>query len=466
MSILTGIKPVIYDCCPNSCIAYTRKYIHHSSCPICNERRFQANGQPRSQFTYFPLIPRLQGFFQSNQTVARMSYRRDFRPHESKICDIFDSAHYQRLLWHRVVLDGEKLSHRYFSDPRDIALSLSTDSYLLNGQRRKGPCAMPIVLQNYNLPPKCRTCLDNLLCIGIIPGPHQPKDVGSFLCPLDDELAELACGVPTFDAATKSVFDLHAYNLFKLSDIVAIEKFLKIKGHNGIHPCRSCKIKGVRGDGRTYYVPIHPPRDLANADEHIEWDPRNLPLRSHQDFIAITTQISEAPTKAEKERIAKQTGIKGLPGTSRVLSLDYARCLPWEWFHLLLENIIPNLINLWTGQFKGLDTGDEPYNIQPYIWQEIGHETAAAVQDIPASFMRVLSNIASDRSLFTVESWCFWFVHLAPILLENRFMKKKYYDHMCELGNIMKMTLQFKITKVEVDDIEVRLVQWVNNYER
>ena len=79
MSILTGIKPVICDCCPNSCIAYTQKYIHHSSCPICNERHFQANGQPRSQFTYFPLIPHLQGFFQSNQTVARMSYRRDFR---------------------------------------------------------------------------------------------------------------------------------------------------------------------------------------------------------------------------------------------------------------------------------------------------------------------------------------------------------------------------------------------------
>jgi len=230
-----------------------------------------------------------------------MSCHQDFRANNSKICDIFDSAHYQRLLQHCVVLDGEKLPHRYFSDPRDVALALSTDSYLLNGQRRNGPCATPIILQNYNLPPKCRTRLNNLLCIGVIPGPQQPKDIGSFLCPLDDELAELARGVPTFDVTMKSVFDLHTYNLFKLRDIVAIEKFLKIKGHNGIYPCRSCKIKGVRGDGRTYYVPICPPRDLADADEHVEWDPHNLPLRRHQDFIAVTTQISEAPTKAEKE---------------------------------------------------------------------------------------------------------------------------------------------------------------------
>ena len=227
---------------------------------------------------------------------------------------------------------------------------------------------------------------------------------------------------------------------FKLKDIVAIKKFLKIKGHNRIYPCHSCKSRGFMVmDTCTMSLPIHPPRDLSNANKCVEWDPHNLPLHRHQDFIAVMTQISEAPTKAEKESIAKQTGIKGLPGTSWVVSLNYAHCLSWEWFHLLLENIIPNLINLWTGQFKGLDAGDDPYHIKPHIWQEISCEMAAAVQDIPTSFVCVLSNAASDWSLFTTESWCFWVVHLAPILLENHFIKRKYYDHMHELGNLMKM---------------------------
>ena len=93
-------------------------------------------------------------------------------------------------------------------------------------------------------------------------------------------------------------------------------------------------------------------------------------------------------------------------------------------------------------------------------------ETASAVQHIPASFVRVLGNIASDRSYFTAESWCFWFLYLAPKLLDNCFPKKKYYSHMCELIDIMKIMLQFTITASSIDDIEGWLINWVQKYEK
>ncbi|KAF8833389.1 hypothetical protein BDN67DRAFT_861141, partial [Paxillus ammoniavirescens] len=131
MAILSGVKPVMYDCCPNSCIAYTAKYIHHQSCPFCEEARLNADGKPRRQFTYFPLIPRLQGYFQNQEMIKLMSYRAQYQQNPGEIADVFDGNHYQRLLRHRVVVDGEKLNHRYFSGSRNIALSLSTDSYLL-----------------------------------------------------------------------------------------------------------------------------------------------------------------------------------------------------------------------------------------------------------------------------------------------------------------------------------------------
>ncbi|KAF9219822.1 hypothetical protein BS17DRAFT_685476, partial [Gyrodon lividus] len=83
-----------------------------------------------------------------------------------------------------------------------------------------------------NLPPHFRTHLEHLICLGVIPGPHQPKDYESFLAPLDDECALLATGVHTFDALSRSHLNLHAYILFKDGDIVAIEKLLNIKGHN------------------------------------------------------------------------------------------------------------------------------------------------------------------------------------------------------------------------------------------
>ncbi|KAG2340054.1 hypothetical protein BDR05DRAFT_861324, partial [Suillus weaverae] len=73
--------------------------------------------------------------------------------------------------------------------------------------------------------------LENILCVGVIPGPHQPKDLVSFICPLDHELTELANGIQTFDASDETNFYLHAYNIFKNGDILAIEKLLNIKGH-------------------------------------------------------------------------------------------------------------------------------------------------------------------------------------------------------------------------------------------
>ncbi|KAH7911338.1 Transposase family tnp2-domain-containing protein, partial [Hygrophoropsis aurantiaca] len=464
LAILSGVKPVSYDCCIKSCIAYTSKYQHHQYCPFCDEPRLNRNGGTRRRFYYLPIIPRLQGFFQSPTMIENLSYRADYEPSPDKIRDIFDSNHYHRLLRHRVVVDDEKLSHRYFSDKRDIALSLCTDSYLLYKRRRGGPSATPLLLQNYNLPPQIRTHLSNLLCVGIIPGPNQPKDLESFLAPLDDECADLAHGVETFDAQKRALFALHAYIIFKLGDIIAIEKYLGIKGHNAIFPCRSCKIKGVRGNGNTYYVPLQPP---INCDlPEVTWDANNLPLRKHIEFAEVVSMIEAEQTAAQKDRIAKAHGIKRSAAMHRVGSIDCARSLPWEWFHLLLENVVPNLVKLWTGKYKGLDVGSEDYQIAPHVWEEIGAETATAVQHIPAPFVRVLGNIALDQSLFTAESWCFWFIYLAPILLEGRFPKNKYYKHMCELGNIMKATLKFSITLIELDELEERVIKWVRTYEK
>ncbi|KAH7917945.1 hypothetical protein BV22DRAFT_980525, partial [Leucogyrophana mollusca] len=82
-----------------------------------------------------------------------------------------------------------------------------------------------------NLPPQVHTHLSNLLCVGIIPGPNQPKDLESFLSPLDNECANLAHGVETFNAQEQSLFALHAYIIFKLGDIITIKRYLSIKGH-------------------------------------------------------------------------------------------------------------------------------------------------------------------------------------------------------------------------------------------
>ena len=54
----------------------------------------------------------------------------------------------------------------------------------------------------------------------------------------------------------------------------------------------------------------------------------------------------------------------------------------------------------------------------------------------------------------------------APILLQGRFQKEVYYRHLCELADIIKICIKFSLKHEEIDALELRIVNWVKEYER
>jgi hypothetical protein len=460
LAMLSGVIPKYYDCCIKSCVSYGGKYHHHKVCPVCGEARYVANStRPRRVFCYIPLIPRLQKLFANPKVSKNLLYRHNYT-RTGDIADVFDGEHYRNLCRTKVTVDGKQLPHCYFSGKRDIAFSICLDSYLLYKRRRGGPSAMPILLQLYNLKPEIRTHLSHLICLGVIPGPKAPKELNTFLEAFEDECVQLAYGVPTFDSLEQTIFSLHAFNLFPQGDINAIEKFLDIKGHNGKVPCRSCKIQAVNNPDefadKTYYVPLTFPGGKAF---------RNAPLRKHSDWQQIFQKIQHAVTKSKKEEIAVASGIKGMPVIGRVGSIDFARGVPWDFMHLLFENIVKNLVNLWMGKFKGLDDGIGDYIIPKHIWKQIGEETVATVKNLPAAFVRSLGNLAEDQTTYTAESWAFWFMHLGPILLKGR-LGDQYYKNYSLLVTIMKTCIQFSITEEELTTLEAKIIAWIVGFEK
>ncbi|KAF8119859.1 hypothetical protein EV363DRAFT_1171018, partial [Boletus edulis] len=131
LALLSGIEPVHIDCCINSCLAFTRQYAALKECPTCGERRHTASGQARRQFSYLPIIPRLQAFFQNKAKVQLLLYRHRFKSVPGAISDIFDGESYRSLCCIPVTIDGVAQSYHYFNHKYDIALGLSVDSYLL-----------------------------------------------------------------------------------------------------------------------------------------------------------------------------------------------------------------------------------------------------------------------------------------------------------------------------------------------
>ncbi|EIN12015.1 hypothetical protein PUNSTDRAFT_63385 [Punctularia strigosozonata HHB-11173 SS5] len=465
IALLSGVVPVWYDCCVNSCICYLGQYKDADTCPYCGELRYlegRRNRKARRYFCYVPFIPRLQSYFRSEDMITLLRYRSEHAGSEDVISDVFDCQHYNNLRKAPVVIDDEEQSFCYFSGDTDLAFASCSDSYLIFRRKHGGPSATPLLLQNLSLPPSIRTHLEHLLCIGVIPGPRVPKDMASFQIPAEEEWAQLARGVRTFHLSMRTHFLLRAYRIFEEGDIVAIEKILNMKGHNSVSPCRSCSIKAFRHPLQTnYYAALHAPMVLGEPPR--SWDPLALPKRTHEGFLEGAAAVTAAYgiSQAAGKRVDKWWGVRGSPAIGRVKSVDYARSFPWDWMHLFGQNIIPNFILLWTGRFKGLDAGTEDYILAEDVWQAIGQETADAVQNIPSSFVRRIGNIAVDRSDMTAESYIFWFMYIAPNLLQHRFKKVKYYSHYIRLVNIMKYTLRYSYSKIFLDsELRKQIATW------
>ena len=459
---LSGLSPKYIDCCVNTCCCYTGRYKELDRCPFsdCNEPRHNENGRPRKRFQHLPIIPRLIALFFDKATTEKMAYRHQYckASGTEDVTDVFDGALYRELCKEEVTTNGKKHPHRYFSDRRDIALGLSLDGFA--PFKRRNNSAWPVILFNYNLPPDLRTHLDHLLCYGVIPGPKSVKDVDSFLVPLYEELAQLSEGVDdVLDPTAGEFFILRAYLILLFGDIPAILKLLMMKGHNGHCPCRYCEIRGIRIPGeKTNYFPLQ--RDEGT------YDPHALPHRDHRRFIEHAKRVIAAEMVAESDQLSRKYGIKGLPGLFLLGSIRFPTSFPFNFMHLIFENLVPNLIRHYTGDFKGLDTGTETYELPKSVWEAITDAAARSGDTIPSEFGARMPDICTEQSSMTAETWSMWITYLGPILLQERFSKPVYYQHFLKLSHLVRLCMSYEMKRSDIELIRNGFVEWVQEYER
>ena len=465
---LSELMAESYDCCTKSCVAFTGPHTKLEACPRCRKPRYRRNGQPMKTYRYIPLIPQLVTFFLNRELNERMRYRSEghSRAKAGKnecMTDVFDGSHYLGLLQKEVTINGHGLGHTYFSDPRDIALGLATDG--VNPWRRRKSTFWPILLYNFNLPPEERSHDNNAICIGEVPGPEKPKDMDSFLYPAVQELLKLAAGIRAYDVIEEEIFILRAYLLTIFGDIPAVSMLLRMKGHNAHSPCRLCMIQGVHipnSRNTTHYVPLC--RKNLQVDQ-MDYNPANLPPRTHEQFMVQAREVQSAKTNAQSEKLATEYGINSVPLLSVLDSLSLPLSTGYEFMHLVFENLIPNLALLWSGNFKDMNQ-DQPFVFSKTVWEAIGATVAASRSTMPSSYGAPVPNIATDRSTFSAETWSQWALFVGPVVLNGRFQNKRYYDHFCNLIGLINLCLKFELSKEDISKIRDGFVHWVEKYEK
>ena len=261
------------------------------------------------------------------------------------------------------------------------------------------------------------------------------------------------------DLSAEEFFVLRAYLILLFGDLLAISKLLMMKGHNGHCPCRYCEIRGVRIPGeKANYFPLH--------REDKTHDPRSLPHRHHRRFIKQAKKIITAETVTESERLSRKYGIKGLPGLFLLGSVRFPASFPFDFMHLIFENLIPNLIRHYTGDFKGLNDGAETYELPKNVWEAIADTAARSGDTIPSKFGARMPNICTERSNMTAKTWSAWITYLGPILMQGRFSKPVYYEHFLKLSHLVHLCMSYEMKRSDIELIWNGFIQWVQDYEK
>jgi hypothetical protein len=196
------------------------------------------------------------------------------------------------------------------------------------------------------------------------------------------------------------------------------------------------------------------------------YDAAALPLRTEAEMLRQAEEVRDAPNKTQKGRLSKAYGIKGVSLLSNLKSLCFPLSFPYDFMHLIWENVIPNVISLWTGEFKGLGEGIGEYQLMPKVWEAIGAATAAAGSTIPSVFGIQPPNPANYKSSYSAEAWSFWTLYLAPVLLRQHFRNQRNYKHFIQLVKLLQICLQFEITTKEVQIVHDGFINWVEDYEK
>jgi hypothetical protein len=133
--------------------------------------------------------------------------------------------------------------------------------------------------------PQIRSLGDNIMILGIIPGPSEPKDLDSFLHPFIKEVLSTKSN-PQPIPRSKEVWS--AVIVLVSADTRAFKKLLKLKGVNSYYACRFCLQKGCLAPNKHVYYP--------NGKK--DW-----PKRTYLDFVQKALQVEQVGESIKRSEL-------------------------------------------------------------------------------------------------------------------------------------------------------------------
>ena len=185
-----------------------------------------------------------------------------------------------------------------------------------------------IYLAVQNLPRCERFKVENIILVGLIPGPTEPsKNINSYLSLLVDDLLELYNGVSIPNSnSTFGTTNIRAVLSCIVCDIPATRKVCGFLGQNALKGCSKC-LKD--------FITV----TFGTKPDYSGYDCENWPLRELQDHLKNVDQVKKAKTITDRSRSESLSGVR----YSDLLRLPYFVSTLWIQC-IICSLVLPNTL--------------------------------------------------------------------------------------------------------------------------
>lgn len=327
---------------------------------------------PIRTYCYRPLRESLQllldrpGFYSD---CEKWRYRQQ---QSAMLTDIFDGK-----IWH----DFQDYNGKPFlREPFTYGLMINVDWFKAykHTEYKMGAIYLTVM----NLPRELRFRQENMILVGLIPGPGEPSlNINSFLSPLVDELLEFLDGIPMKVCSISTPQIVKCALLCVACDMPASRKVSGFLGHTATLGCTRC-LKIFPGSFGQ--------KDYSGFDRSL-W-----PSRSNEEHRRDVKTIVRCTSKTSREKKESELGCR------------YSILLKLPYFDPIRMTIIDPMHNLYLGTAK---------HILKSVWLEqdlITKKQLESIQSrvdsvhVPSKVGRIPSKIASSFSGFTADQFKNW----------------------------------------------------------
>lgn len=294
-----------------------------------------------------------------------------------------------------------------------------------------------IYLTIQNLPRAERFKSENILLIGIIPGPKEPKHtINSYLTPLVVELKQAWDGSLMTSAQGTQVRVRLALSCVSC-DIPATRKVVGFLGHNATLGCNQCYKK--------FTIRVGDENDFSGYDRE------NWVMRDDEKHRRDVHKLLQEVTKS------------GLRSSESKFGLRYSVLLGLNYFDPIAFTAVDVMHNLYLGSGKRMV---EIWIDMKLIKKDDFTKIDNIIQsfNMPADCGRLPLNLSSSHGAFTASQWKNWIIIYSPVVLKGILPR----DHLqCWLLFVRACVLLSKrfILGRDIDTADLYLLQFCRKFE-